>query len=242
MARIVVFAALGWECQPALRALRGVRREARRDLHAWRGRAGRDEVLVVKTGMGPQRAAAAAATVDLTGCMQVISTGCAGGLAADLQVGDLVVASAVHGDDGVRDTDATLRARVLARAAEHGLHIRIGAIRCSATVLGSPAAKRAAAAAGPIAVEMEGTPLVAAAAAAAVPFLSVRAVLDTADDDLAVLGHISDPTSGRVRPLRLLSHLVGHPQALAQLRTLQRAKRLADDRLSAFFAAWLRQP
>jgi adenosylhomocysteine nucleosidase len=242
VARIVVFAALGWECRPALRALHSVRRIARRDVHAWSGSAGADEVLVVKTGVGPQRAAAVAARIDLTACAQVISTGCAGGLSADLNVGELVVASAVHDENAVQRTDAPLRARAMALAARHSVRAREGAVRCSATVLSSTADKRAAAASGPIAVEMEGAPLAAAAAAAGVPFLSVRAVIDGADDDLSVLGHISDPTSGRVRPFKLLTHLLRHPDSLAQLRALRVAQLRSDDRLTAFFAAWFTEP
>lgn len=238
MPRIVVFAALGWECRPALRALHAVRRDARRDVHAWRGSAGTDEVLVVKTGVGPRRAAAVAARLDLSDCAQVISTGCAGGLRADLGAGDLVVASAVHGDDAPHPTDPALRARALTLANQHGLRAHEGAVRCSATMLSSTAAKRAVAAAGAVAVEMEGAPLAAAAAAARVPFLSVRAVLDGADDDLGILGHIADPTSGQIRPLALIAHLLRHPGALAELRGLRLAQLASERRLSAFFAAW----
>ncbi|HSP96543.1 MAG TPA: hypothetical protein VL049_04780, partial [Candidatus Dormibacteraeota bacterium] len=122
----------------------------------WRGEADVGEVWVVKTGVGPARAAAAAAQIDLAACALVVSTGCAGGLAPTLRAGDLVVASAVESEDAIHPTDPATRAQLHALATAGGLPMREGVMRCSATMLASRADKHAAAAGGALAVEMEG--------------------------------------------------------------------------------------
>jgi nucleoside phosphorylase len=235
---VVVFAALGWECRPVLRALRNVRRLRVHGVHAWCGQAGIGEVWVVQTGVGVRRAAAAAAAIDLSACALVVSTGCAGGLAASLRPGDLVIASAVHGDGAAHIVDAATRARLLALADGSGLAIREGPIHCSATMLATRTAKAQAAATGALVVEMEATPLAAAAAAAARPFASVRAVIDAATDDVSLLTRVGDPDTGQVRPGALVAHIVRHPGAIAELRRLRRAQLAAGDALSRFFERW----
>ena len=238
MPRLAIFAALDWECRAALRALRAVRRAPIGDVPRWAGALGGAPAWVVQTGIGPARAAAAAAAVDLDDCALVISTGCAGALDPTLQVGELVIASSVQDGAATHPAAAAPRQRALALAAAHGLRAREGALLCSASLLASAAQKRAAAARGAIAVEMEGAPIAAAAARAGVAFLAVRAVLDRADDDLGVLAHVADPATGRVRPLALAGHLLRHPAALAELRALQRGQRAARHSLTRFFTAW----
>ena len=235
---VIVFAALGWECRSVLHALRGVRRM---DLptRAWRGEAGRGEVVVVQTGVGPAHAAAAVAGIDLTEFDLVVSTGCAGGLAPALRAGDLVVATAVQGDSGALDTDARPREQLLAKTKAAGVVLREGPIRCNRTMLTSRADKRAVAAGGALVVEMEAAPLMAAARRAGRPFVSLRAVIDNADDDVSVLARISDPASGNVRPLALLAHLLRHPGSVAELLAMRRAQVAAIKSLERLFALWL---
>jgi nucleoside phosphorylase len=240
--RVVVFAALGWECRAVLPALRGVRRLHGVAVPAWRGEAAVGEVWVVRTGIGLQRAAAAAAAIELPTCALVVSTGCAGGLSASLRAGDLVVATAVQTDAASHHADPTARRRVLALAGQHGLSIHEGPIRCSGRMLASRADKQAAAATGALAVEMEAAPLAAAAAAAARPFVSVRAVIDAADDDLATLVRTGDPDTGQVRPLALAAYVLRHPSAVAELRRLQRARAAAAAALTRLFAHWFASP
>lgn len=235
---IVVFAALGWECRPVLRALRGVRRLSDLRVPAWRGAARLGEVWVVRTGVGPRRAAAAAAAVDLSACALVASTGCAGGLAPALRCGDLVLASAVHADDARHDTDPPTRARLLALATARGLRIHEGPIHCSAALLAARQDKRRAAATGAVAVEMEAGPIAAAATAARRPFVSIRAIIDTAEDDVTLLARIGDPQSGQLRPSDLAAHVLRHPGSIAELWRLRRAQRASRDALRRFFACW----
>ncbi|MBX3026942.1 hypothetical protein KF840_18705 [bacterium] len=238
---IVVFAALGWECRPVLRALRGVRRLRGLRVPAWRGAARHGEVWVVRSGVGPRRAAAAAAAVDLSACALVASTGCAGGLAPPLRPGDLVLASAVHADDARHDTDQAARARLLAMATARGMTIHEGPIRCSAVLLASRADKRRAAAAGAVAVEMEAGPIAAAAAAAGRPFVSIRAIIDAAEDDVTLLARVGDPVSGQLRPAALAAHVLRHPGSVSELWRLRQAQQAAGNALRRFFACWFHE-
>jgi nucleoside phosphorylase len=240
--RIAIFAALQWECRAVLKPLRQVRRLRLGGFSGWQARAAQREVWVVKTGVGVQRAAAAIDAAGGAAAFQlIVSTGCAGGLAPELQPGDLTVATSITGDgtDGALTTAAEPRARALAAAHAAGLRGLEGPLLCSATVLATGAEKRAAAAAGAVVVEMEGGAIAARAAAAQVPFLSVRAILDGADHQLQMPGTLIDPGTGGLRPLALAAYIATHPGAIAELRALQHMQQAARDSLERFFGQWL---
>src|SRR5262245_21134062 len=92
MPEITIFTALGWERRALVSALHGVRPgEAPR---TWTGHLGDGtECLVLQTGMGPERAASAAARAPRSRLF--LGCGCAGGLAPWLEAGDVVAADAV---------------------------------------------------------------------------------------------------------------------------------------------------
>ena len=99
-----------------------------------------------------------------------MSTGCAGALAPELVPGDLAVASAIIGTGGERfETDATQREQLRRAAERAALRFTDGPVLCSPQVLATVVEKRAAAARGAIAVEMEGAPIAASAAQARHP-------------------------------------------------------------------------
>jgi nucleoside phosphorylase len=242
MERIAIFAALQWECRSAVRPLRQVRRSRLGPFTVWQGSARRYEVWVVKTGIGMERAAAAVDAVgDLTRFALVMSTGCAGGLSLQLAAGDLVLATAIVCESAPtgRATHPALRAQALRIADAAGLRVSEGTVVCSATALASAAAKRAAAAGGAIAVEMEAEPIAARATRAGVPFLSVRAILDPAADELCIPDVLADATTGNVRPLAAARYLAAHPNAIPQLIGLRRLQRAARESLERFFEHWL---
>ena len=241
MTRVIVFAALQWECRPLVRVLRRVRRERRAHATLWHGLADRCEVSVVKTGMGLQRAAAAVRAIDWEPrCDAVVSTGCAGGLIPALQPGALTVASTILGPDGLAlETDAALRVRAVSIAHRAKVDCHEGPVLCSPVVLATVAEKRAAAARGAIAVEMESAAIAAHAAQMGVPFVSVRAILDGADTALDHVGPAIDRDTGRLRPVALAAYLATHPGALPGLLGLQRMRHSAEDSLHRFIAAAL---
>ncbi|MGH7789339.1 MAG: hypothetical protein ACRERC_20885 [Candidatus Binatia bacterium] len=240
MDRTIIFAALQWECRTVLRHLRQVRRTPCGPFPSWRASTPRGEVWVVKTGIGIERATAAAtAAGEARDFARVISTGCAGGLSPALHAGDLAVATAVI-DGGRRQmTDAAGRTQATAIAAAAGLRSLEGPILCSPVALTGVDDKRRAAAGGAIVVEMEGAPIAEWAARGATPFLAVRAVLDGAGDALHLAGNFIDPSDGSVRPLALAGYIATHPSVVSELLAMQRMQRAARDSLERFFAGWL---
>jgi len=243
MKRIAIFAALRWECQPPLRPLRGVSKRRVDQFTVWQGRAGDREVWLVKTGMGVQRTERAArALVRCSRFDALVSTGCAGALAPTLQPGDLVIATTVVDRATGRryDTDAAVRSSWQTVAARVAVHAVLEPELCSAEVLTSVADKRAAASAsGAAAVDMESAAIGACAADAGIGFGLVRAILDTAKDDVEASFAFVDAATGGVKPLALAAHLARHPGALSQLLSLQRQMSCAQASLSKFFTAWL---
>ncbi|MDQ7905762.1 4-hydroxy-3-methylbut-2-enyl diphosphate reductase [Phytohabitans sp. ZYX-F-186] len=142
------------------------------------------DLRVVRTGMGPSKARAAAARV---GPGPAVVAGVGGGLAPGLAAGDLVVASEVRDEDGVRPSpSAPLLAGALRRL---GLDVHIGPVRSSARPHKGPG--------DGLAVDMESAWLAPGGEA---PFAVVRAVVDTPDHPLWSLG---TPARG-VRALRAL--------------------------------------
>jgi adenosylhomocysteine nucleosidase len=240
--RVAIFAALQWECRPVLRQLRQVARRRAGDFTFWRGSTARAEIVLIKTGMGMVRAEAAARACASEPFDLFVSTGCCGALAAGLAPGDVTVASAIVNGQTEDHIETQPQERESARrAAERAsLHVTVGRVLCSPQVVASVEDKRAAAARhGAVAVEMEGAAIATLAAGRSIPFISVRAVLDTAATELAAAGAFIDPQTGAVKPLALAGHLATHPGALADLRAMQRMMGAAQTSLERFFAAWL---
>lgn len=143
--------------------------------------------FILQSGPGAARAAAAAEQALVRGAGALVSFGVAGGLSADAGPGTLLVPArvvgATHGATHY-DTNAAWRERIIAALAG-ALPLSTAPLLASNRVLGTPAAKAAAAAAsGAVAVDTESGALAAAALAAGVPFVAVRAVADGVHDTL----------------------------------------------------------
>jgi 4-hydroxy-3-methylbut-2-en-1-yl diphosphate reductase len=160
-------------CAPLRVEARALRRGLQRGAGSY---AGAGQVRVLRTGYGPRRSEAAAASIAASAPSMLAVAGVGGALTSDLQVGDVVVASQVTGDGGtVSCAAAPLLAGELRRA---GLRVTTGPI---ATVdhLVRPGQHARLAADGAIAVDMESRQLVAGAAGG--PAVVLRAISDTSD-------------------------------------------------------------
>lgn len=134
--------------------------------------------VVVRTGMGHAQAGATGSRLagHLPPGRPLAIVGIAGGLAAGLEPGQLVVATSLQGPDGAPPVELS-EADAVARQLRHiGRDVVLGPVACSTSIVHG-AARRALAASGALAVEMESVWL--ARALEPHPLVVVRAVGDT---------------------------------------------------------------
>lgn len=144
----------------------------------------------------------------------IIMAGLAGALDPKLNVGDIVI----------DDCPVGLKTGFIHRA---------GKIHTSPKLVSTPGEKqRLHRETGALAVDMESEIIRAVAAEKELPFVSIRAISDSADETLdpAVLRMI-DPF-GRPRPLRIMMTLVGRPWLIPRLIRLGNASKLAGRNLA----------
>jgi len=196
------------------------------------------DVVVAATGDGPVKAGRAAAAL----CARhrpslLIGAGVAGGLTPDLSVGDLVVGHRVLDRDG-EVTPWPDAVRVVRAAAKPGA--RQGTLVTVDRPVVSVSEKAAAArraAPPPAAVDMESAAWARAAASHAVPYLIVRIVTDTSEEELP--GYLSRcmDSEGGVRRSAVARSALSHPRSIPDLLRMRR--RVADGarRIAAFVAS-----
>ncbi len=163
---------------PGIGVICGLQREAR----CLQGiPAGPNPLQIICSGADCGRTRAAAERLASRGCRGLVSFGLAGGLAPDLRPGALIAADAVVGPDGRRLPVDAAWLGGFKNALPNDLDIVVGLIAGSDGPLTTPAAKSdLAKSSEALAVDMESHAVAAAAAAANVPFLVVRAVADPA--------------------------------------------------------------
>lgn len=181
------------------------------------------------SGGNADRAYAGAKDLLAQGCGGLISFGLAGGLAAELEPGDIVIADRVVLPDGRAITsDGDWRARWLA-AAPPG--IREATIAGSDTVVATAAAKQdLALRTGAAAVDMESHAVARAADEAARPWIALRAIADPAGRGIPAPALAGQAEDGSIRPLAVLVKLATQPWQVPALI------RLAADSAAGFAA------
>ncbi len=238
---LAIFVATKAELKPLSRALRPTYRSPYGSESVVRVGVDGRELLLARTGIGPQNAEAAARRLlDEGSVAAAIALGVAAGLSPQLQTGDLIVGDRVilHRRDGTpRQTfpcDAELQESALTVIRRSGERYQHGPIMTVDQIVLPAAEKRGLAAeSGAIAVDMESAAIASAASAHAVPFLAIRGILDPVEEDLEIAFDQFLDERGEPRPLPLIRYLVTHPKALARLvglasRTKTACARLGD--------------
>lgn len=154
------------------------------------------------SGPGGANAARAAVAAIEAGAAGLISFGLAGGLAADVAPGCLLLPHTVLTGDGRRlGVEPNWRARIFA-AFKGDCTIDERPLLTAAEVIDTPALKARAAASGAAAVDLESAAIAAAAAKAGLPFVAVRAVADAAGDELpaGIADWVNSEGRSRVTP------------------------------------------
>ena len=220
MTRLALVGAMHEEIAALLPCLAGVRTERRagREFHV--GRLDGHDVILVRCGIGKVAAAITAAVLlDAYDASALLFTGVAGGLGADVRVGDLVVASALLQHDmnaeplfprfevplsgrARFDADPAWTARVAAAGRGLSGAVHEGLIVSGDRFVSSRAESAALRAVLPdaLAVEMEGAAVAQVCHDFARPFAVVRTISDRADDDAHAdfqrfIGDVAAPAS-----------------------------------------------
>ncbi|HZP44695.1 MAG TPA: 5'-methylthioadenosine/S-adenosylhomocysteine nucleosidase [Candidatus Binataceae bacterium] len=234
---MVVFCAFGAELGPLRARLRRPERLGRPGLRGYRGRLGEQEVALVVSGIGIRRAQATAglALDNLEDVSGVMIAGVAGALHEELGIGDVVVGDRLmlRREDSFTTEHQLEVSPVHLTAALSGLqsqrikHTR-GAIITSRRVVATAAEKRRIRATlGAIAVDMESAVIAQQAASRALPFTVVRAIMDTAAQDLE--GALLTDADGRIRLAAAVRLIVRKPRLVAASLRLLRDLRIAAE-------------
>lgn len=189
------------------------------------------------TGGDARRAADGVGRLVAEGLSGLLSFGFAGGLDPALVPGDLIVAGAVIAPDGARfETHDGWRA-ALAEAAAASVPVTLGTIAGCDTAVTTRAAKSdLQRATGAAVVDMESHAVAAAARAAGLPFLAVRAVADPADRPIPAAALAGLAPDGHLRPFAVMARLALRPWQLPRMARLAedtRAARRALRRVAA---------
>jgi len=205
------------------------------------GQAGGVEVHLIKTGIGPSAAAAAAQAVLSEMVLDaVVSTGYAGALGA-AGIGDVILGTEIlKWTTDHAQTCFSSDPALLANARQAADLARVpwltGAVVTVENVIWRAEEKQALGkASGAVAVDMESAAIAQAAAAVGVPFILVRAVSDRAEENLPMDFNLWLTGGGR---LRAFAQLVRHPSILRALFQMKRQVEQGSQNLACFFHAW----
>ncbi len=192
--------------------------------------------MITVSGIGAAAAERAARELISDGCERLISFGLAGALSPGLKAGDVVLADRVVDPAGavVGEPSADWVEAVAGRLGEmaDGPALHIGGIVSAPEIITSSVEKAALhSATGGLAVEMEAAGAARAAADHGVAFLCVKAISDTADQNLPVnLSGVIKP-DGTPRPGTLLGGLLARPGDVARFFALSRGAKAAHKSL-----------
>ena len=162
--------------------------------------------MLAIAGLGFERVGEAAHRLIERGARALLSWGVAGGLSPALSPGDLLLPLRVIADQGEWNTDPELRARL--RRVLGGSALEGGALHCSRAPVTSVEEKKALAARGMLAVDMESAAVAIVAQRAGIPFVAVKAICDPASREIpaVALRLLDDDGSLRWRAMPSLLH------------------------------------
>ncbi len=208
-------------------------------------------LVLVRTGVGAGRALEALKkTREHYQLVMVLSVGYAGATDRELKLGDIVLAERVLRLNEAPGSAEPLRilpldpalvsqAMVLSCPPETALHR--GALLTVDRVVSLPEDKQALADRHQaLAVDMETFDLLEFARREALPFLSVRAISDTAEQELADLTHLVKE-SGEPDILKAGWHVLTHPGDLKHALSLRAQTKLATANLTEYLAEFLKE-
>jgi adenosylhomocysteine nucleosidase len=191
-----------------------------------------DGSIVAVSGVGLDAATAAARTLVEAGVSCLMTFGMAGGLDPGLEAGGIVLPDEVILANGTRYATHKPWKDQLQSALGRQCLVTGGALLTSPTAIDSCEAKESARrSTRAVAVDMESAAVAQVAAELQLPFMSVRAIVDTAEDALPT-AVVAASRGGKVQIGRLLRGLLATPQEIGSLWRLSARYRLAMRALS----------
>lgn len=164
----------------------------------------------------------------------VLSIGFAGALSAALRVGDLVVASSVHGSNAQPDHELlTAASRVqLDPPLSLGIALTSDVILWRATEKSALAGSLGANEIG--FVDMESTAIASVCVRRGVPFLITRSITDLLNEDLPLDFNRCRDRDGRVSPAKVMKAALLKPGSFTGLLELRKRSELCAERMAEF--------
>ncbi len=210
----------------------------------YEGKFGGKENLLVLTGVGGEHAQQVTQLILTTYPISaVISTGFGGSLNPKTDVGDVVIyAQLFCGDEAGRAAnreslklDTHLAAPASPATVRNGFKTMIGNGVTVSKVCSTAQAKQALGNEfNADIVDMESYFIGRATLEKHCPFIAVRSIFDTMQDDLSALDNIS--SSGKIVPRRMFSYLIAHPGEAKSLVRYARNSRKARKSLAVYLA------
>jgi adenosylhomocysteine nucleosidase len=212
----------------------------------YRGQLRGKPCILVQTGIGKRRAEKATAFVlERYPVTAMISLGFAGALTADLRIGDVVVcftvrrASGFEKEDGQVEAyaaDANLMALASSKPADGSTRFCLGSsVTVRRLASGLRRKQELSREFHAQIVDMESYWIAGMASERQVPFITVRSISDTLQDDLRPLDQILD-SEGRLLWKRVVPYFLLHPQHLASVSAAFSNMRRAKRNLTTFIS------
>jgi len=196
------------------------------------------ELAVTLSGVGIERAAAAAGFLADIGATALINIGISGALNPDMKAGDLVLASTVMDEDGaVFEVNKRLLGSALKIFEAASINVKKDLIiSTKRPLLDENSKKKIYKETGALVVDMESAGVAAAAAKKGLPFFIMRLVSDEAGEAISPdLYAALDEKSGVIGPARLLGSCIRRPALVGEMMRLRRPYNLA---LSTMGRSW----
>jgi adenosylhomocysteine nucleosidase len=194
------------------------------------------EVDVVLTGMGPANARRAAESVMTTAYAACISSGFAGALKAEHEVGEVLIAETVG---EAREMNGIPSDRTLLRDAAIGQNVKVvQRFLTTERVARSPEEKARLAEFGD-AVEMESYAILSVAVAHNVPAIAIRVISDRFDQVIPMDFSGSIDQCGHVLKGKLARDLLSDPRKIPALIRLGRQSSVASEHLIGFLESYI---
>jgi nucleoside phosphorylase len=210
---------------------------------AWPGKWGKQSIVLVRSGVGRQRAEdATLQVIDRFKPRALISIGYAGAAQPELNVGDLVIANTIieEKEKGEYSPDSDWLNRAKDVSCPDGFKAVVGSLLTVDNVIHDSVSKKKLGGSYSVqAVEMETSAIAKVAEAKDVPLLSLRVISDRLDQELldssSFLG-----SDGEISTLKAGWYVLTHPGSIKSALSLRTQTQTATQALTKFLSDLLR--